>query len=265
MMRIDLGGKLAVVTGSTKGIGFACARGLLEAGADIVVNGRTQASVDEAAARLRNAFPGREVTGVAADLGTAAGCALLVGRVPRCDILVCNVGVIALEDALEAPDETYLRLFELNCLSGLRLARAWLTGMLARNEGRVVFSGAQRPLMAYRGGTAYAATKFAQLSLARSMAELTRGTAVTVNTVMIGVTHSDSLDAVARDFAAAKGRTPEEDELDFVEMVSPGSLLQRLARAEEVASFVVYLASPLASATNGAMLSAEGGTRKAVY
>jgi NAD(P)-dependent dehydrogenase (short-subunit alcohol dehydrogenase family) len=118
--------------------------------------------------------------------------------------------------------------------------------------------------MAFRGGTAYSASKMAQLSLARSLAELTRGTAVTVNTVLIGVTHSASLDSVAADIAAAKGRTAAEDELDFIEMVSPKSLLRRLARAEEVANFVVYLCSPYASATNGAVLSAEGGTRDAI-
>ena len=264
-MKIDLGGKLAVVTGSTDGIGLACVRGFLAAGADAVVNGRSRQRVEAVTSRLRSDFPGREIVGVAADLGDAEGCAALVAQVPRCDILVNNVGVVARDDALDASDETYLRLFELNCLSSLRLSRAWLPGMLARNSGRVIFSGAQRPLMAYRGGTAYSASKMAQLSLARALAEKTRGTAVTVNTMLIGVTHSASLDSVARELAAAKGRTAEEDELDFVEMVSPKSLLRRLARPEEIANFIVYLSSPFASATNGAVLSAEGGTRDAIY
>lgn len=261
---IDLGGRRAVVTGSTDGIGLACARGFLSAGASVVINGRRQEVVEGVVGQLRSEFPGAGVEGVAADLGGLAGCQTLLERAPDCDILVNNVGVVARDDALEASDETYRRLFELNFMSSLRLSRAYLPGMLGRNWGRVLFSGAQRPLMAYQGGTAYSASKMAQLSLARSLAELTRGTAVTVNTVLIGVTHSASLDGVLRELAAAKGRTPEEDELDFVEMVSPKSLLRRLAKAEEIASFMVYLSSPMASATNGAVLSAEGGTRDSV-
>ena len=264
-MRIDLAGMRAIITGSTDGIGLACARGLLGAHADVVINGRAQETVDRVVDGLRAEFPQCEVTGVAADLANAEGCARIVERVPHCDILVNNVGVVALPDALDADDETYLRLFELNALSGLRLSRAYLPRMLERNRGRILFSGAQRPLMAYRGGTAYSASKMAALSLARSLAEMTRGTAVTVNTVLIGITHSASLDGVARDIAAAKGRTAEEDEKDFIALVSPASLLGRLATAEEVANLVVYLASPFASATNGAVLSAEGGTRNSVY
>ena len=265
MLKIDLSGKTALVTGSTDGIGNACARGFLAANANVVINGRNPEKVEAVAAQLRHEFPGPKVIAAPADIGGLEGCEQLLRQVPRCDILVNNVAVVALDDALAASDETYRRLWEINFMSALRMSRAYLPGMLERNEGRILFSGAQRPLMAYKGGTAYSASKFAQVSLARSLAELTRGTKVTVNTVMIGITHSASLDAVATDIAAEKGRTQEEDEQDFVDLVSPGSLLRRLARAEEVASFMVYLASPLASATNGAVLSAEGGTRPAIY
>ncbi|MBN8832318.1 MAG: SDR family oxidoreductase [Sphingomonadales bacterium] len=264
-MEIDLSGKMAVISGSTEGIGLACARGILGAGGNVTINGRKPEVVEAVSARLRTDFPGREVVGIAADLGSAVGCEALIAGMPECDILINNVGVVARDDALEASDETYLRLYELNLLSSVRLSRAYMPGMLERNQGRVIFSGAQRPIMAYKGGTAYSASKMAQLSFARSLAERTRGTAVTVNTVLIGVTHSASLDSVAEELAAAKGRTAEEDEADFIDMVSPQSLLRRLARAEEVANFVVYLASPFASATNGAVLSAEGGTRGAIY
>ncbi|MBL8549437.1 MAG: SDR family oxidoreductase [Hyphomonadaceae bacterium] len=264
-MKIDLSGKTAVISGSTDGIGFACAKGLLAARANVVINGRKPEVVEKVVAGLKAEFPNAGIVGVAADLGNAAGCAKVIAAVPECDILINNVGVVARDDALAATDEIYLKLFELNFMASLRLSRAYLRGMLKRNDGRIVFNGAQRPVMAYQGGTAYSASKFAQINLARSLAELTRGTAVTVNTVLIGVTHSASLDSVLTELAAAKGRTAEEDELDFIDMVSPKSLLRRLARAEEVANFVVYLSSPYASATNGAVLSAEGGTRDAIY
>ena len=265
MLKIDLSGKTALITGSTDGIGNACARGFLGANANVVINGRNRDKVEAIAEQLRADFPGPKVTAAPADVGSLEGCKSLIAQVPSCDILINNVAVVALDDALEASDETYRRLWEINFMSALRMSRAYLPGMIERNEGRILFSGAQRPLMAYKGGTAYSASKFAQVSLARSLAEMTRGTKVTVNTVMIGVTHSASLDEVATSIAAAKGRTQEEDEQDFIDLVSPASLLRRLARADEVANFMVYLASPLASATNGVILSAEGGTRQAIY
>lgn len=263
-MRIDLSGRTALVTGSTEGIGLACIRAYLGANAAVVVNGRAPDRVASVVDQLRNDFPGAQISGVAADLGTAGGCRALTEAVPRCDILVNNVGVIARDDALEASDELYLKLFELNFMSSLRMSRAYLPGMIERGCGRVLFSGAQRPLMAYKGGTAYSASKFAQLNLARSLAELTRGTAVTVNTVLIGITHSASLDDVLADLAAAEGCSAAEYEKEFIAMVSPGSLIDRLAFPEEIASFLLYLSSPFASATNGAVLSAEGGTRPSV-
>ncbi|HEX7709975.1 MAG TPA: SDR family oxidoreductase [Sphingomonadaceae bacterium] len=265
MIKVDLSGKLALVTGSTDGIGNACARGFLDAGANVAINGRSAGKVERIAGELRARYPGRMVIAAAADVGGREGCDALIAQVPQCDILVNNVAVIARDDALEASDETYRELWELNFMSALRLSRFYLPGMIERNEGRVLFSGSQRGLMAYKGGTPYMASKIAQLSLARSLAEVTRGTRVTVNTVMIGLSHSASLDAVATEMAAAKGRTQEEDEQDFIDLVAPASLQRRLTRAEEIASFMVYLASPLASATNGAVLSAEGGTRPAIW
>jgi NAD(P)-dependent dehydrogenase (short-subunit alcohol dehydrogenase family) len=265
MIKIDLSGKLALVTGSSDGIGNAAARGFLEAGADVVINGRSPEKVAGIAEDLRAKYPGRTVIAAAADVGSREGCAALTAQVPRCDILVNNVAVIARDDALDASDDTYRELWEINFMSALRMSRFYLPGMLERNDGRILFSGSQRGLMAYKGGTPYMASKIAQLSLARSLADVTRGTKVTVNTVMIGLSHSASLDAVATEMAAAKGRTQEEDEQDFIDLVAPASLQRRLTRPEEIANFMVYLASPLASATNGAVLSAEGGTRQAIW
>jgi 3-oxoacyl-[acyl-carrier protein] reductase len=264
-IRIDLSGKLALVTGSTDGIGNAAARAFLEAGADVAINGRSREKVARVVEQLGRQFPQRSVIAAAADVGSKEGCDTLTAQVPRCDILVNNVAVIARDDALEAPDETYRALWDINFMSALRMSRFYLPGMIERNDGRVLFSGSQRGLMAYKGGTPYMASKIAQLSLARSLSELTRGTKVTVNTVMIGIAHSASLDAVAAEMAAAKGRTAAEDEQDFIDLVAPGSLQRRLTRPEEIANFMVYLASPLASVTNGAVLSAEGGTRPAIW
>ncbi|MBO9604118.1 MAG: SDR family oxidoreductase [Novosphingobium sp.] len=265
MIEIDLSGRLALVTGSSDGIGNAAARGFLGAGADVAVNGRSPEKVARIAEELRAQFPGRAVIEAPGDVGSKAGCDAVTAQVPRCDILVNNVAVIAREDALDASDETYRELWDINFMSALRMSRFYLPGMLERNWGRILFSGSQRGLMAYKGGTPYMASKIAQLSLARSLADVTRGTRVTVNTVMIGLSHSASLDAVATEMAAAKGRTQEEDEQDFIDLVAPASLQRRLTRPEEIANFMVYLASPLASATNGAVLSAEGGTRQAIW
>ena len=265
MIEIDLSGRLALVTGSSDGIGNAAARGFLGAGADVAVNGRSPEKVARIAEELRAQFPGRAVIEAPGDVGSKAGCDAVTAQVPRCDILVNNVAVIAREDALDASDETYRELWDINFMSALRMSRFYLPGMLERNWGRILFSGSQRGLMAYKGGTPYMASKIAQLSLARSLADVTRGTKVTVNTVMIGLSHSASLDAVATEMAAAKGRTQEEDEQDFIDLVAPASLQRRLTRPEEIANFMVYLASPLASATNGAVLSAEGGTRQAIW
>lgn len=265
MIKVDLSGKLALVTGSTDGIGNAVARGFLAAGADVAVNGRAADKVARVVDDLRAQFPGRTVIEASADVGSKDGCDALTAQVPRCDILVNNVAVIARDDALDASDATYRELWDINFMSALRMSRHYLPGMIERNDGRVLFSGSQRGLMAYKGGTPYMASKIAQLSLARSLADMTRGTRVTVNTVMIGIAHSASLDAVATEMAAAKGRTAEEDEQDFIDFVAPGSLQRRLTHPEEIANFMVYLASPLASATNGAVLSAEGGTRQQIW
>lgn len=263
-MKIDLSGKTAVVTGSTNGIGLACVRGLAAAGANVVVNGRKDTTVGPVVERLRSEFPAIDVQGVAADLGDAQGAAKIIAAVTACDILVNNVAGVVMTDALETPDDVYFKLYELNFMSSLRLSRAYLPGMLKRDTGRIIFNGAQQALMASRKGTAYAISKMAQLNLARSLAELTRGKGVTVNTVMIGPTHSATMDKILDNCAQDLGKTPSVREQEFIQSVAPLSLLQRLVTPEEVANFVVYLSSPMALATNGTVLSVEGGSRDGV-
>jgi NAD(P)-dependent dehydrogenase (short-subunit alcohol dehydrogenase family) len=263
-MHINLSGQTALVTGSTEGIGQAIARGLAEAGADVIINGRKAETVDPAVRRLAGEFPKVKVRGVAADLSTAEGVKALVAQAPRADILVNNLGVYSFKGVLEEEDDMFVRMFELNLMSGLRLARAYLPAMLENNRGRIIFCGSNSGLIGSRGG-AYGIAKLGQLHVARSVAELTRGTAVTVNTIMISATHTASADKLLHGMADEMKISFEEAEKLFMADFFPKALIGRVVRAEEVANLAVYLASPQASATNGAVLSAEGGARDSVF
>jgi NAD(P)-dependent dehydrogenase (short-subunit alcohol dehydrogenase family) len=258
-MNIDLKGKTALVTGSTSGIGHAIARGLAAAGANVVVNGRTQARVDTAVAAVARAATGGMVAGIAADVSTAAGCNILVEALPDVDILINNVGIFEPRGFQDIPDEEWSRFFEVNVMSGVRLSRAYLPAMLKRNWGRIVFISSELALTIPKEMIHYSMTKTAQLAVSRGLAEMTRGTAVTVNAVLPGPTMSEGVETFVRDLAKQSGQSVEELASQFVKQFRPTSLLQRLASVEEIANMVVYVASKEASATNGAALRAEGG------
>lgn len=258
-MKIDLSGRLAVVTGSTAGIGFAVARGLAEAGAEVVVNGRKQIPVDLAIAKIQKAAPDAKLRGVAADLSTAEGCATLVKTVPRADILVNNMGVFQLQDFFEIPDGEWSRFFETNVMSGVRLSRAYLREMMVRNWGRIIFISSESALNIPEDMLHYGVTKTAQLAISRGLAKIARGTKVTVNAVLPGPTLSEGVEEMLKDSAAKAGKTIEETATSFVKSARPSSLLQRATTPDEVANMVVFLASPLASATTGAAIRADGG------
>jgi len=258
-MNIDLKGKTALVTGSTSGIGHAIARGLASAGADVVVNGRTQAKVDAAAAAIGRAVPGAKVRGVAADVSTADGCNALVAKLPEVDILVNNAGIFEPKGFFDIPDEDWSRFFEVNVMSGVRLSRAYLPGMLKRNWGRIVFISSESALNIPKEMIHYGTTKTAQLAVSRGLAEMTRGTAVTVNSVLPGPTMSEGVETFVKDLARQSGQSVEAAASQFIKQFRPTSLLQRFASVEEIANMVVYIASKEASATNGAALRAEGG------
>jgi NAD(P)-dependent dehydrogenase (short-subunit alcohol dehydrogenase family) len=258
-MKIDLSGKTALVTGSTSGIGHAVARGLAAAGADVVVNGRTPAKVDAAAAAIGKAAPGAKVRGIAADVSTAAGCKTLIAALPEVDILVNNAGVFEPKGFFDIPDEDWSRFFEVNVMSGVRLARAYMPGMLKRNWGRIVFISSESALNIPKEMIHYGTTKTAQLAVSRGLAEMTRGTAVTVNSVLPGPTMSEGVETFVKDLAKQNGQSLEEAALQFVKQFRPTSLLQRFASVEEIANMVVYVSSKESSATNGAALRAEGG------
>ena len=258
-MKIDLTGKTALVTGSTSGIGHAIAKGLASAGATVAVNGRTQAKVDAAVAAIAKLVPGAKVRGVAADVSTAAGCNALVAALPEVDILINNAGIFEPKGFFDIPDEDWSRFFEVNVMSGVRLSRAYMPGMLKRNWGRIVFISSESALNIPKEMIHYGVTKTSQLALSRGLAEMTRGTAVTVNSVLPGPTMSEGVEAFVKDLAKQNGQSVEEAAAVFVKQHRPTSLLQRFASVEEIANMVVYVSSKEASVTNGAALRAEGG------
>jgi NAD(P)-dependent dehydrogenase (short-subunit alcohol dehydrogenase family) len=258
-MKIDLSGKTALVTGSTTGIGHAIARGLAEAGATVAVNGRTKAKVDAAAAAMAKAVPGAKIRGIAADVSTAAGCKAVVEALPEVDILINNAGIFEPKGFFDITDDDWSRFFEVNVMSGVRLSRAYMPGMLKRNWGRIVFISSESAVNIPKEMIHYGMTKTAQLAVSRGLAEMTRGTAVTVNSVLPGPTMSEGVEAFVKELARQNGQSVEEAASQFVKQHRPTSLLQRFATVEEIANMVTYVASKESSATNGAALRAEGG------
>jgi NAD(P)-dependent dehydrogenase (short-subunit alcohol dehydrogenase family) len=258
-MNIDLSGKTALITGSTAGIGHAIAKGLASASATVVLNGRAQAKVDSAVAAITKAVPGAKVRGVAADVSTAAGCNALLAALPDVDILINNAGIFEPKGFFDIPDEDWSRFYEVNVMSGVRLSRAYMPGMLKRNWGRIVFISSESALNIPKEMIHYGMTKTAQLAVARGLAEMTRGTAVTVNSVLPGPTMSEGVETFVKDLAKQNGQSVEEAAARFVKQHRPTSLVERFASVEEIANMVVYVSSREASVTNGAALRAEGG------
>src|SRR5882672_4324078 len=253
-MNLQLENKTALVTGSTKGIGFAIARLLAAEGANVIVNGRSADSARAAAEKI-----GQRARGVAADVSTAAGCAELIRQVPTVDILVNNAGIFEPKPFVEIPDADWERFYQVNVMSGVRLTRAYLPGMLQRNWGRIIFMSSESGVQIPDEMIHYGMTKAAELALVNGIAQLTRKTGVTVNAVLPGPTASEGVTEFVYQLAANAGQTPAEFEKDFFHSVRPTSLLQRFASVDEVASMVAYLCSPLASATNGAAMRVDGG------
>jgi NAD(P)-dependent dehydrogenase (short-subunit alcohol dehydrogenase family) len=258
-MNIQLSGKTAIVTGSTAGIGFAIARGLAGSGATVVINGRTEAAVELAVSAVKVAVSAAVVRGVAADLGTAAGCDALVNAEPTCGILVNNLGIYVHQDFFDIPDSEWTRFFEINVMSGVRLARAYMPAMLKRNWGRVVFLSSESALNIPTNMIHYGFSKTGVLAIARGLAKLAAGTGVTVNAVLPGPTLSEGVEKLVKEAAEKSGQSVEEASVAFVKAIRPSSIIRRMATTEEVANMVVYAVSPQASATTGAALRVDGG------
>lgn len=258
-MDLQLQGKTALVSGSTAGIGLAIAQSLDREGARVIVNGRTQERVNAALNRL-----GPAATGLAADLGSAAGIDAAIARFPAVDILVNNLGIFEPKPFESIPDEDWLRFFEVNVMSGVRLSRHYLPAMKAAGWGRIIFISSESGVQIPAEMIHYGFTKTAQLAISRGLAETTAGTGVTVNAVLPGPTASEGVgDFVAR-LAEQQNGSRESVERDFFRTGRPTSLLQRFATPEEVAAMVTFVASPLSSATNGAALRVDGGVVRSI-
>jgi NAD(P)-dependent dehydrogenase (short-subunit alcohol dehydrogenase family) len=263
-MKIDLSGKRAIVSGSSAGIGFAIARGLAEAGASVVVNGRGGKTTEAAKRRICDLVAGAKVESFAADLSTVEGVAQLTERVPETDILVNNLGIFEPKPFEAITDGDWHRFFETNVMSGIRLSRAYLPGMRKRDWGRIVFISSESGLNIPVEMIHYGMTKTAQLAISRGLAESVAGTGITVNAVLPGPTRSEGVGEFFGKLAKEKGVAQEEMERQFIAQNRPSSLLRRLATVEEVANMVVYACSPQASATNGAALRVDGGVVRSI-
>ncbi len=258
-MQIDLSAKTAIVTGSSAGIGLATATGLARCGARVVVNARTDASVQRALAAIGRDVPGARVEGFAADLGGAEGCDALVAAHPSTDILVNCLGIFEPRDFFETSDQDWRRFFEVNVLSGVRLARAYLPAMQKCRWGRVVFVASESAFNLPTAMIHYGVTKTAQVALARGLAKRMAGTGVTVNSVLPGPTLSHGMATMLAAEVAKTGDTLEEVARRFVLANRPSSILRRATSVEEVANMIVYVCSSQASATTGAALRVDGG------
>jgi len=263
-MDLKLQGKVALVTGSTAGIGYAIARTLAQEGARVIVNGRTKAAVDEAVERLRS-DTGGAVDGYAGDLSRPESAEEVVRLHPGIDILVNNLGIFEPKPFEDIPDEDWKRFFDVNVLSGVRLSRLVLPSMKKANWGRIIFIASESAVQIPAEMVHYGVTKTAQIAVSRGLAETLAGTGITVNSVLPGPTKSRGVGDFVQDMARANGKSFEQVEAEFFESVRPTSLIKRFATPEETASLVAYVASPLSSATTGAALRVDGGVVKSAF
>ena len=263
-MDLKLSGKLALVSGSTAGIGYAIAQTLAQEGAIVIVNGRTQAGVDEAVERIRAETKGT-VHGFAGDLSQADAAQEVVRRHPGIGILVNNLGIFEPKAFEDIPDEDWQRFFDVNVLSGVRLARLVLPEMKKADWGRIIFISSESAIQIPTEMIHYGMTKTAQIAVARGLAESVAGTGITVNSVLPGPTKSRGVGDFVQDLATSGGKSFEQVETEFFDHVRPTSLIKRFGTPQEVASLVVYVASPLASATTGAALRVDGGVVKSAF
>lgn len=256
--------KLALVTGSTGGIGLAIAQNLVREGASVIVNGRSQESVDNAMAQIASDTAGK-VMGLVADLSSPEGVKQATEQYPQLDILVNNLGIYEAKAFSEITDEDWQKIFTVNVMSGVRLSRAYFPEMLNKNWGRIIFISSDSAIQIPPEMIHYGMTKAAQVAIARGLAELTANTAVTVNSLLVGPTRTKGVEDFIQQKAEQDNINVEEVEKNFFEDVRPGSLIERFIDPQEIANLVTYVASPLASSINGAALRIEGGLLKSAF
>ncbi len=263
-MDMQLEGKRSLVTGSTAGIGYAIAEGLAKEGATVIVNGRTSRRVEQALASLAQAGVRGKLEALPADLGTAEGVNAAIEKFPDVDILVNNLGIFDPKPFAQISDQEWMKFFEVNVLSGVRLSRHYLPRMVKRNWGRIVFISSESGVQIPAEMIQYGMTKTAQLAISRGLAETTAGTGVTVNAVLPGPTASEGANEFMDRLATDMKKSAKEVEQEFFRSMRPTSLLRRFARPEEVAALVTFVCSPLSSATNGAALRVDGGVVRSI-
>ncbi len=263
-MDLDLKGKLALVSGSTAGIGLAIATALAREGARVIINGRSQKSVEDVVKKIESATGG-SLQGFAGDLSAAVSAEELARQHPGVEILVNNLGIFEPKPFEEIPDSDWMRFFEVNVLSGVRLARLFLPAMKQANWGRIIFISSESAVQIPSEMIHYGMTKTALLAVSRGLAESVAGTGITVNSILPGPTKSRGVVDFVNALARASGRSFDQFEKEFFVKVRPTSLIKRFAMPEEVASLVAYIASPLASATTGAALRVDGGVIKSAF
>ncbi len=264
-MNLGLQGKIAVVSGSTAGIGLAIATALAEEGARVIVNGRTEARVAEAVQKIRQRVPNADLRGVAADLGTAAGVEAFSKKAPDADVLINNLGIFEPKAFMEIPDAEWLRMFEVNVLSGVRLSRRYLPGMLKKNWGRVIFISSESAQQSPPEMVHYGMTKTAQVAIARGLAQSVAGTGITVNSVLVGPTESEGVGTFIETLSRERNISKAEMEKLFFEKSRPSSLLKRFETTDEVAAVVAFVASTQSLVINGAAIRAEGGVISSIF
>ena len=263
-MDLQLAHKVALVSGSTAGIGLAIATTLAQEKATVVINGRTEDRVDAAIAQIKQKTPDAKLQGIVADLGTIDGANALFQQVSEVDVLVNNLGIYGAQAFAEISDDEWMKFLEVNVMSGVRLSRYYLPKMLQQNWGRIIFISSESGINIPAEMIHYGVTKTAQLSLARGLAETTVGTSVTVNSVLPGPTRSEGVEIFIQGLASDQNISPDQVEKEFFAKMRPSSLIQRFATTEEVAALVAYVASPLSSATNGAALRVDGGVVRSI-
>ncbi|HEA28501.1 MAG TPA: SDR family oxidoreductase [Leeuwenhoekiella sp.] len=261
-MDLQLKNKRVFISGSTKGIGKAIAKTLAEEGAEVIINGRTQKSVDKALELLKNEVKSAKISGFPCDFSDAEAISTLINKLGEIDILINNVGVFGETDFMDIPDSEWQRFYDVNVMSGVRLSRAFLPKMLKKDWGRIIFISSESAVNIPVEMVHYGMTKTAQLAISRGLAEITKGTNVTVNSVLPGPTFSEGVQEMT---GLDEGGDRKKVEQEFFNKARPTSLIQRFAETQEVANMVAYVSSPLSSATNGASLRVDGGVVKTIY